>query len=60
METQPGDHDSAAARRAASAAKLVIIPSDPPITIESLVAQITDENRHDEIDPGARAGNEVW
>jgi hypothetical protein len=35
-------------------------PSEPEITRESLVEQITDDNRHDEIETGSRAGNEVW
>ena len=28
--------------------------------LDALVAQITEHNRHDEVDAGARAGNEVW
>jgi antitoxin MazE len=40
--------------------KLVIVPSEPEISLESLVDQITDENRHDEIETGRRVGNEVW
>jgi antitoxin MazE len=40
--------------------KLVIVPAEPAITLESLVEQITDENRHDEIGTGPRVGNEVW
>ena len=40
--------------------KLVIAPSAPTITLESLVDQITDENRHDEIRTGPRVGNETW
>ena len=40
--------------------KLVIVPTAPAITLDSLVSQITDENRHDEIGTGPRVGNEVW
>jgi antitoxin MazE len=40
--------------------KLVIVPAEPAITLESLVEQITDENRHDEIETGNLVGNEVW
>lgn len=40
--------------------KLVIVPAEPEITLESLVEQITDENRHGEIDTGQPVGNEVW
>ena len=40
--------------------KLVIVPAEPALTLESLVEQITDDNRHDEIETGKRVGNEVW
>jgi antitoxin MazE len=40
--------------------KLVIVPAEPEITLESLVEQITDENRHDEIGTGRPIGNESW
>jgi antitoxin MazE len=40
--------------------KLVIVPTEPELTLESLVEQITDENRHDEVGTGPRVGNEVW
>lgn len=40
--------------------KLVIVPAEPVVTLESLVEQITNENRHDEIETGRRVGNEVW
>jgi antitoxin MazE len=42
------------------AGKLVIVPATPPLTLESLVEQITDENRHDEVGTGRRVGNEIW
>jgi antitoxin component of MazEF toxin-antitoxin module len=35
-------------------------PAERAITPESLVAQITYQNRHDEIETGERVGNEVW
>jgi antitoxin MazE len=40
--------------------KLVIVPAEPEITLESLVDQITDENRHAVIETGQPVGNEVW
>jgi len=40
--------------------KLVIVPADAELTLESLVDQITDENRHEEIGTGQSVGNEVW
>jgi antitoxin component of MazEF toxin-antitoxin module len=30
------------------------------LTLEELVAGITEENRHDEVDWGPPVGNEVW
>lgn len=32
----------------------------PRYTLEELVAQITEENRHDEVDWGPPVGNEFW
>jgi len=40
--------------------RLVIVPAEPAITLESLVEQITDENRHSEVETGKHVGNEVW
>lgn len=40
--------------------RLTVRPLNPKITFESLVEQITPENRHQEIDWGKRVGNEVW
>ena len=42
------------------AGKLVIVPADPELTLASLVDQITDENRHEEVATGKRVGNEIW
>ena len=39
---------------------LAVRPLNPKITLESLVAAITPENRHKEIDWGKPVGNEVW
>jgi hypothetical protein len=33
--------------------------AEPAVTLESLVEQITDENRHDEVETGTRVGDEV-
>ncbi len=35
-------------------------PGAPRCKLEELVAQITPENRHDEIDWGPAVGKEVW
>ena len=41
--------------------KLVITPIDEPkLTIEQLLAKITEDNLHHEIDTGPATGNEVW
>lgn len=40
--------------------RLAVRPLAPKVTIESLVAAITPENRHKEIDWGKPVGNEVW
>lgn len=40
---------------------LSLRPVAPPAyDLETLVAQITDENRHDEVDFGDPVGKEVW
>jgi len=36
------------------------MPTEPEITLESLVDQITDENRHEEVGTGQLVGEEVW
>jgi antitoxin MazE len=44
-----------------SDAKMVISSvSKPKYTLDELVAGITDENQHHEIDWGPPVGNEVW
>jgi antitoxin MazE len=41
--------------------KLVIVAiEEPQLSLEELVAQITPENRHAEIETGTSVGNEVW
>ena len=30
------------------------------VTLEQLLAQVTEENRHGEVDTGPATGNEVW
>jgi len=40
---------------------LRIVPvKEPHYTLEELVAQITPENRHGEIDIGSAVGKEIW
>lgn len=41
--------------------ELRIVPvKEPRYTLEELVAQITPENRHEEVDWGPPVGKEVW
>ncbi|MFL5803570.1 MAG: AbrB/MazE/SpoVT family DNA-binding domain-containing protein [Roseiflexaceae bacterium] len=41
--------------------KLIVTPlRTPPISLDKLLAGITDENRHDEYDIGVAVGSEVW
>jgi antitoxin MazE len=41
--------------------KLIVTPlRTPPITLEQLLAGITDENQHAEYDTGEAVGSEVW
>lgn len=43
------------------AGKLVVVAvEEPQLTLEDLVAEITPDNRHDEIGTGKAVGNEVW
>lgn len=40
--------------------QLVIVPSLPTYTLESLLAKVTDKNTHSEIDMGGKMGSEEW
>ena len=41
--------------------QLMIKPlPEPELTLEDLLAQITDENLHDEVETGTAVGGEVW
>jgi antitoxin MazE len=40
--------------------KLVIVPADPELSLDSLVEQINDNNRHAEVSTGEPIGNEIW
>ena len=40
---------------------LVVAPiSEPEFTLDELLAQITAENLHQEVDTGLAVGNEIW
>ena len=41
--------------------KLVITPiAKPKLTLKQLLAKVTKENLHHEVDTGSAAGNETW
>ena len=41
--------------------QLLIRPlPEPVLSLEALLAQITDENLHDEVETGTAVGGEVW
>lgn len=41
--------------------RLVIVPGvEPALTLEDLLAQVTDENLHSEVETGPAVGKEVW
>ncbi len=41
--------------------KIVIIPvEEPQPTLEELLAKVTEENRHAEVESGPAVGKEVW
>jgi len=42
------------------AGRITLEPLDCGLTLESLVAQITPENQHHELDWGKPVGREVW
>ena len=41
--------------------KLVIVPAvEPGLSLEALLAQVTDDNLHGEFDTGSAVGGEAW
>jgi antitoxin MazE len=40
--------------------KLVVVAIEEPLALEDLVAKITPQNRHAEIETGIAVGNEIW
>lgn len=41
--------------------KLLVTPKAPPkVTLQRLLAQVTDANRHHEVDLGPAVGEEAW
>jgi len=41
--------------------KLIVAPADKPkFTLKKLLARVTEENLHDEVDTGPAVGGEAW
>jgi len=41
--------------------KLIVVPSEKPrFTLRQLLAQVSEENLHHEVDTGPAVGGEVW
>jgi len=41
--------------------KLIVVPSEKPkFTLRQLLAQVTEENLHHEVDTGPAVGGEAW
>ena len=41
--------------------KLVVVPiAEPPLTLDQLLEQVTEDNVHHEIDTGPEMGEETW
>lgn len=52
--------DGQAVDIAVAGSQIIVTPRVPKITLDSLVAGITPENRHEEIDMGGPVGREYW
>jgi antitoxin MazE len=58
---EAGLHDGSTINIAVEAGRLVLTPMPAaPLTLEELLAQVTDDNRHAEVDFGPAVGGEVW
>jgi antitoxin MazE len=41
--------------------ELIVVPAEKPrFTLKQLLAQVTEENLHDEVDTGSAVGGEAW
>ena len=54
-------HENSAVDLTVRAGKLVVVAiEESELTLNALVEQINDHNRHEEVETGASVGNEVW
>jgi len=59
--TEAGLRDDSSVDISLEEGKLVIVPAaEPQLTLEQLLAQVTEDNVHSEIDAGPAAGKETW
>lgn len=54
------DNDSTVEIRLVDGEIHIVPVKKPRYTLEGLLDNVTDENRHGEVDTGDAAGNEVW
>ncbi len=61
LAAELGLKDRSPVRLSLQDGKLVIVAvTKPAVSLESLLAQVTEENLHREVNTGACMGNEVW
>jgi len=54
-------HENSAVDVTVPSGKVVVVPvEESERTLDRLVEQITEHNRHDEIETGESVGNEIW
>jgi len=59
--TEAGLRDDSSVDISLEEGKLVIAPAaEPQLTLEQLLAQVTEDNVHDETDTGPAVGKEAW
>jgi len=59
--TEAGLRDDSSVDICLEEGKLVIVPAaEPQLTLEQLLAQVTEDNVHDETDTGPAVGKETW
>jgi len=59
--TEAGLRENTAVDLSVTEGKLVVQPqSEEPLSLDSLLAGVTDENLHCEWDTGPAAGKEIW
>lgn len=59
--TEVGLQDDSPVEVSLVSGKLVVAPvAGPKVTLEQLLAQVTEDNLHHEVDTGPSVGNEAW